>query len=262
MNKKKELLQSKTVLITGATSGIGLQLAKDYLDNDWNVIACGRNTSVLDLLTDANNQKFTIKNQLTPFAFDVTNRDQVHQAAKQLDNDGDCQCDLIILNAGNCEYINDAINFDDQKFERVITTNLISMGYCLAAFTPLVKKHGRVALMGSSASFLPLPRSEAYGASKAAIAYLADSLRIDLHQQLYVSTIFPGFVKTPLTDKNNFPMPARINVKQAARIIRHQLEKGKSHIHFPKRLTLTMKFFSLLPSSWWQKIASSLLRQH
>ena len=243
----------KKVLITGATSGIGLQLAKDYQKQGWQVFGCGRNITALE---DQHN--------IIPLQFDVTNKEQIHLTVETISpQEHKLQLDLVILNAGDCKYINDPIHFDDEIFEHVIKTNLISIGYCLSAFMPLIKANGRIAFMSSSASFLPLPRSEAYGASKAAIAYLADSLRIDLAKHgIHVSTIYPGFVKTPLTDKNDFPMPACIDVISASNIIRHQIAKGKNDIHFPKRLTLTLKFLSLFPSNLWKKIASSLLTKN
>lgn len=254
MNNKNSTLISKNILITGATSGIGLQLAKDYSKSGWQVFGCGRNFQALDKLT-----------AVIPLQFDVTDRLQVYQAAASIiAMKPEIHFDLVILNAGDCKYINDPIHFDDQIFEQVIKTNLLSIGYCLGAFSPLVKQGGRIGLMGSSASFLPLPRAEAYGASKAAIAYLADSLRIDLaSKKIHISTIFPGFVNTPLTEKNTFPMPACIDVDKASFIIQKQLAQGQANIHFPKRLTLMMKLFALLPTKLWQKIASSLLiRQH
>lgn len=242
----------KNVLITGATSGIGLQLATDYANLGWHVFGCGRNIENLKSIAE-----------ITPLKFDVTDKDQVKNSAKNLQQDNaNIQFDLVILNAGDCKYINDPVNFDDDKFEYVIRTNLLSVGYCLHAFLPLIKQHGRIAFMGSSASFLPLPRAEAYGASKIAIQYLANSLRIDLAaKNIYVSTIFPGFVKTPLTDKNDFPMPLCINVTEASQRIIKQLDIGKDNIHFPKRLTLTMKFISLLPDKLWKAIALRLLKK-
>ncbi|MGY2498603.1 SDR family NAD(P)-dependent oxidoreductase, partial [Klebsiella pneumoniae] len=110
--------------------------------------------------------------------------------------------DLLILNAGNCEYMDVADGFDGELFARVIETNLIATGHALAAFLPLLGEGARLAIVSSSVSWLPLPRAEAYGASKAALDYLAATLRLDLKARgIAVTLIRPGFVQTPLTAK-------------------------------------------------------------
>jgi NAD(P)-dependent dehydrogenase (short-subunit alcohol dehydrogenase family) len=233
----------KSVLITGASSGIGLQLAHDYLAQGWQVYACGRNEQGLATLAGAKK-----------LLFDINDTDAIGVQADLIKADK-MQLDLVILNAGTCEYVDDAIHFDGQLFERVIRTNVISMGHCLAAFIPLIKTGGRIGLMGSSAVYLPFPRAEAYGASKAAVQYLASSLSLDLKPHgIGVSVICPGFVKTPLTDKNNFAMPMQQTPIQASVAIRQGLDKGRQEIHFPRRFTLILKFISLLPRGIWQKM--------
>ncbi len=234
----------KRVLITGASSGIGAQLARDYLTDGWQVFGCGRRA-----------EKLAQIKALVPLAFDITDRDQVIDAACQIEN----PLDLIILNAGDCSYIDQPWQFDDLLFERIIRINLIGVGYCLHAFLPLLAPNGRLALMGSSAAYLPLPRAEAYGCSKAAIRYLAKTLDITLantpqQQQIGVSLICPGFVKTPLTDKNDFPMPMLIDVQQASKRIRQGLARGQQEIHFPRRFTLIMKLLALLPDGLWRTL--------
>lgn len=250
-----KLAQHKTVLITGATSGIGLQLAQDYLQQGWHVIACGRDRQRLDALALVELLGTSI------IVFDISQRDQVQQAAKDLTHlliQKHCQLDLVILNAGSCEYIDDAKAFDDALFERVIHTNLISMGYCLGAFLPLMPKGSHIGLMSSSAIYLPFPRAEAYGASKAGVQYLASSLAIDLMQfGIGVSLICPGFVATPLTAKNNFPMPMQVTVEAASRAIRRGLKRGQREIHFPRRFTYLLKLLSFLPAFLWQKMMAT-----
>lgn len=236
--------QQKTVLITGASSGIGLQLASDYLQQGWKVFACGRNKQGLDKLVGAEK-----------LLFDINDVDAVKAEAERLQNGDFTNLDLVILNAGTCEYVDDALHFDSALFERVIRTNVISMGHCISAFLPLMSRGSQLALMGSSAVYLPFPRAEAYGASKAAVQYLASSLALDLKPHgIGVSVICPGFVKTPLTDKNDFAMPMQQTPQQASIAIRGGLAKGQQEIHFPRRFTLLLKFISLLPRGAWQKL--------
>ena len=114
--------------------------------------------------------------------------------------------------------------------------------------------------MGSSSSYLPLPKAEAYGASKAAIEYLAKTLAITLSkEEIHVSYIAPGFVETPLTDLNDFPMPMRVNVEFASRRIRQGLEQRQREIHFPKLFTGLMKTLSLLPIGWQRFLLTKVL---
>jgi len=232
----------KKILITGATSGIGLALTQYYSSHKNLVYACGRNNMT---------QLESMANNVIPLSFDIAQLQQVKQAAKEVDS-----LDLLILNAGNCQYINDPRYFDSALFESVIKTNLISQAYLLECFLPLLNKGGQIAFMGSSVTYLPLSRAEAYGASKAGLDYLAMSLAVDLKSEdIHVSIIEPGFVKTPLTDKNDFPMPFLISSQQACNYIVKGLEKKKTRISFPKRMIYLMKLISLMPEQWWINLA-------
>jgi NAD(P)-dependent dehydrogenase (short-subunit alcohol dehydrogenase family) len=228
------------VLITGASSGIGLALAQHYIREGFAVIACGRNEQNLAKISSA-----------TPLVFDITDIGQVSVASlhlQQLLKDNGWKLHHIILNAGSCEYIDDAMHFDSALFFRVINTNVVAMGYCLEHFLPLLSRGAQLGLMSSSATYLPFPRAEAYGASKAAIGYLGRSLRVDLAQHgIGVSVICPGFVKTPLTAKNDFAMPMQISAEQAATEIFNGMQRQRREIHFPTKFTWLLKLASLLP---------------
>ncbi|WP_133407609.1 SDR family NAD(P)-dependent oxidoreductase [Parashewanella tropica] len=233
------------VLITGASSGIGEALYHQYLKYDYHVIACGRNAQKLNDLTQGHLNSKTL-------CFDVTDHQQVIESTKDLE-----QLDILILNAGDCKYIDDAKHFDAHSFKHNIETNLISVGYLLESLLPKLKNGGQLVLVSSSVTILPFPRAEGYGTSKAGMDYLAKSLMLDLrHYNIDVSLVHPGFVKTPLTDKNDFPMPFLITATQAAEAIFNGVSKRERYIHFPKRLTLLLRILSLLPISWWSKMIS------
>ena len=233
-------------LITGATSGIGEQLAIKYAEQGDTVIACGRNTQKLAELAKHNN--------IQTCQFDATNLQDIKAATL-----GYPQFDRVILNAGNCEYVDDARNFDSALFERVINVNLLSMGYCLEALLPKITSGGQLVMVSSSVTYLPLPRSEAYGASKAGVSYLAKTLAVDLND-VDVTLVHPGFVKPPLTDKNDFPMPMAVSAEKAADYIIKGVKKRRKEVHFPYRFTLILKALRILPLSLWLKIAKGLTR--
>ncbi len=240
----------KTVLITGATSGIGQQLALDYAAADWQVLACGRNTDKLQALQQRSDRIDTL-------AFDITDQQQVLAVGKTITQ----PLDLVILNAGTCEYIDDARQFDSSLLERVMRSNVLGTAYCLEAFTRHIPAGGQLALMGSSASFFPFPRAEAYGASKAAIAYLAQTLAVDLHpQQIAVSLISPGFVETPLTAKNDFAMPMKITVTDASTAIRAGLAKRQQHIAIPRLFTTLLALLGKLPNTLQHYLALKMVK--
>lgn len=230
----------KRVLITGATSGIGLSLAQHYALNGCEVIACGRNQERLQALCQNHNN-------LNPLVFDITDSEQVAKAATSIE-----AVDIVILNAGDCEYIDDAGNFDGALFKRIITINLLAMGDLLEHFVNKIRSSGQLVLVSSSVTYLPLPRAEAYGASKAGVDYLAKTLAIDLAcQQIDVTLVQPGFIKTPLTDKNDFSMPFLLSSEQAAQRIFKGVEQRKKILDFPKRFTYFLRLFSWMPFSWW-----------
>ena len=234
-------MSNKTILITGATSGIGHSLFEQYSQQGEQVIACGRNQQQLELMKDKS---------FKTCCFDMTDKQAIEKSAASIES-----LDILILNAGNCRYIDDAKNFDGELFADVIETNLISLGWLLQYLLPKVKKGGQVIFVSSSATLLPFQRSEAYGASKAGIDYLAKSLRLDLiKEKIDVTLIHPGFIKTPLTDKNDFSMPFLLTSDEAASRIITAIKKRKTYAHFPKRLTLLLKTISLLPDFIWQKI--------
>ncbi|MBU2872109.1 SDR family NAD(P)-dependent oxidoreductase [Colwellia sp. E2M01] len=234
----------KTVLITGATSGIGLSLFNQYVARGDRVIACGRDANKLALLA---------ADAYKTYQFDINNSDEIKQALQDLMQLE--PLDIVILNAGDCRYIDNAKQFDGKLFADLIHTNLASLGWLLQYTMPHISKGGQLVFVSSSATILPFPRSEAYGASKAGMDYLANSLRIDLaNENIKVTLVHPGFVKTPLTDKNDFNMPFLITSEQAATRIIAGVDKGKAYLHFPKRLTYLLKFLSLLPKPIWQKM--------
>lgn len=236
------------ILITGATSGIGNQLALDYHGSDNEIWVIGRKEKPLKKLAEMGMHTGQI---------DLTNREQSQQLFATIP-----PIDLAILNAGTCEYI-DMPNFDSKLLTRVMRANVESLAISLEGVLPLLRSgEGRhLAVMGSSAAYLPLPRAEAYGASKAAVAYLVETLRITLtKEEINVSLICPGFVETPLTELNDFPMPFKISTKQASRAIQKGLKNRKAEIHFPKRFTYILKAMALLPRPIWQRLAKKMVQ--
>ncbi|WP_318416113.1 SDR family NAD(P)-dependent oxidoreductase [Photobacterium leiognathi] len=226
----------KQVLITGASSGIGKQLACDYADNNWHVIACGQNQARLNELENHHSS-------IQSLQFDVTDIESTKTALSQLTE----LPDLIILNAGTCEYINEGV-IDTALFKRVFNVNVFGILHCIEALQDRFTERTHIVIISSSASFIPLPRAEAYGASKAAISYISQTLALDLqHKNIKVTLVNPGFVKTPLTDKNDFAMPMLVTPEFASQKIRHGIEVGKKEIHFPIVFTLFLKTIALLP---------------
>lgn len=236
------------ILITGATSGIGKQLALDYFQEGHEVWAVGRNQDALNELSAQG---------LNTAQLDLENRTAALEWFASM-----TPLDCAILNAGSCEYI-DLPDFDSALVSRVMRTNVESMAVSIEGVLPLLRLGERPHLVGvgSSAAYLPLPRAEAYGASKAAIAYMIRTLRVDLFtENIDVSLVCPGFVKTPLTDQNDFPMPFRISVEEASLYIRRGIEKRKLEIHFPKRFTFFLKMLSLIPEYLWVRMSQRLIR--
>ncbi|MZI95103.1 SDR family NAD(P)-dependent oxidoreductase [Vibrio sp. CAIM 722] len=241
---------SLKVLITGASSGIGKQLATDYAKEGAQVIACGRNQQALHELQQ-------IAPNITPLAFDVTNTDDTKKALQCLP----FEPELWILNAGVCEYIDNGI-IDSDLISRVMAVNFQGVVNCIEGIQPLLRAGNRVAIVSSIAGELAMPRAEAYGASKVAITYLARALRVAWRpSHVDISVVYPGFVATPLTAQNTFSMPMMISAQQASLGIRKGLAKGKPHIYVPRVFTTMIRLIALLPYSWQQRLMKNLIRE-
>lgn len=238
----------RSVLVTGASSGIGLQLAKDYKNDGWSVYACGRNKAKLSEQFDDLG--------IQTLAFDITDKQACEQALAEIDPP-----ELIILNAGTCEYVDDALQLDPDLFSRVFQANVIGVINSLAPLLPRLKQGSRVAFVSSSVTFLAFPRAEAYGASKAALNYIARSIAVDLKSKhINVSLVQPGFVDTPLTRKNDFQMPSLVTVEEASNAIRKGLKKGKTTIAFPFMFIQILRLMSLIPQAIWVKLSQGMIR--
>lgn len=236
-----------TVLITGASSGIGAGLAKSWADEGCHVIACGRDPARLAVL-----HQYSANVTVRPF--DMTDREACRQAL------ADCHADLVVLCAGTCEYL-DRGEVDAALVERVMNTNFIGPINCLTALQPQLVSGNRVVLVSSMAHWLPFPRAEAYGASKAALTWFADSLRLDWEPKgIAVTVVSPGFVDTPLTQKNDFEMPGQVSVDSAVKAIRRGLAKGKNHIAFPTGFSLILRLLSGLPAVLQRALLRRMVR--
>ncbi|MCC5881816.1 MAG: SDR family NAD(P)-dependent oxidoreductase [Halomonas sp.] len=248
----------RRIWLTGATSGIGRALAVRLLDQGHLVALSGRSETALRSLSKG-------RSNALPLPLDVTDRDAIDTAGRHL---GDLfgHLDMAILNAGTCEYL-DPPHLDSALVERVFAVNFFGAVYCTTAALPLLRlareQGGRpqLAATSSASAYLALPRAEAYGASKAALSYYLESLRLDLaHEGIDISVIHPGFVATPLTERNDFAMPMRISAEAAATAIIAGLAKRRFDIHFPRRFTLGIRLLGLLPPSLRFRLGRQLAR--
>lgn len=250
----QQLQSTSRIWITGAGSGIGLALAEQLAQAGHQLVITARSASRLEDLASRYSQI-----QVAPA--DVTDPEALQVVAQEI-KDTLGGLDMLILNAGTCEYL-DQGRVDSALIKRVMDTNFMGLVYCLEAVQPLLmkSKHPYLVAVSSSAAYAPLPRAEAYGASKAAVSYFMESLRIDLaHQGVGVSVVYPGFVKTPLTDKNDFPMPLQISAEQAARQIIQGLEKGQPEIRIPRFFVEMVRRLGRLPFFLRTRLTQRMVR--
>lgn len=224
------------IWIVGASAGIGRELALLYRDQGHNVVVSARNKEALEEICD---------DKISALPFDVLDFE-----ACQLAFDGVLarlgEIDLFIYNSGIYQPMN-CDNFDVDYAKKTVAVNFSSIFHFLPRLVE--EKCPHIALTASVAGYFGLPNSMAYGASKAAMINLAQGLYGELKRKnIAISVINPGFVKTRLTDKNDFAMPFIIDAKQAAQIIAKGLARKKFEIHFLKKFTFLMKFLGLLPN--------------
>lgn len=249
-------MQTQSVcLITGASSGLGRALALQFARSGWQVVALARSQVLLEQLRHEHAG-------IDVLPVDLTDSAQLAGATAELSARYG-RLDQVILNAGTCEYV-EAEDLNLGSFERTFNLNVLAVVACTKAWLPLLQHSStpRLAIVSSLAHLFPFGRAEAYGASKAAISYFTDSLRVDLaHTPIQVCLIEPGFVDTPLTQKNDFPMPFLLSSADAASRIYRALALGRVRLQFPRRLTLSLKLLNLLPYRLRQQLAARMARQ-
>jgi NAD(P)-dependent dehydrogenase (short-subunit alcohol dehydrogenase family) len=239
---------SQRIWLTGASSGIGHSLAIELLDKGHQLVLSARSREPLEILA----QRYP--GQVLVAAGDLTDADQVRTIGLLIRQHlGALDC--AILNAGACEYL-EVSDFEAAMIERVMKSNLFTSAYCIETALPLLRRGNKAHLVaiGSSVTFAALPRAEAYGTSKAALRYLMETLRIDLASEgIAVTLVSPGFVDTPMTAQNDFPMPFRWSVEQAAREIARRLPAQPCEINFPKPFIAILRLLGALPK--WLQVA-------
>ena len=259
----RQTIQSQTgwvgpTWIVGASTGIGAALAQAIGPLADLLILSARNQSALAQVA----QKIPTETQILPF--DITDSQATAAACAQLK---DTEISMVILNAGTCEYM-DSAHLDLALLNRVMQTNFFAMVSLIDQALPLLQtpiKSGatraKLVIMSSSVTYQALPRAHAYGASKAALRYFAECLKIDLQREgIDVHLISPGFVKTPLTDKNDFDMPFLISAEAAAQAIITGLRANKFDISFPKPFIWILKSVAKLPDKLAFKLLAHLSR--
>lgn len=230
----------KTAWITGGGSGIGRELALELAAHSWQVVVSGRTQAKLDEVCSA-----APAGTVTAIACDVTDLDAMRQTAEQIG-----QIDLAVFNAGVFTPFDAKDGFDAATITHTMDVNYGGAVHGIEAVLPGMRERrkGHIALVASVAGYRGMPLAAPYSASKAAMISLCESLKFDFDTLGITTTVItPGFVKTPLTEKNEFPMPMLVDVDVAARIIRKGLEVGKFEITFPKRLSYTLKLMRCLP---------------
>ena len=239
LNPKLIDWNGQRVWLIGASSGIGEATAKLLMQRGARVALTSRNEEALVALADS---------KAHVAAADVTDRTSLQTAFASV-----CATlggiDLAIINAGTHDPIR-AWELDAEAAEKLVQVNLVGAINVTALLVPLLMQQGagRLALTGSVAGYGGLPTGLIYGATKAALINFAETLYLDLAPKgIAVHLINPGFVKTPLTDLNEFKMPALIEASEAAEEILAGIASGQFEIHFPRRFTRVLKLLNLLP---------------
>lgn len=249
-------ISGSRVWITGASSGIGAALADELVGRGARVAISARRLDRLEQVSQG---------RMVVMPLDVTDSDAVRAAAGDV-RDALGEIDIAVLNAGAWTQTKVA-NWDADAFREQVEVNLLGTSACLAGVLPrmLERRAGKIVIVSSVVGYRGIPGAEAYGATKAALLNLAESLRADLAPSgVVVQWVSPGFVRTELTGTNTFPMPFIIDADVAARAIADGLETTRPEIVFPFPMAAGMKLLQLMPHRLWTHVwkRQSSLRKH
>jgi short-subunit dehydrogenase len=241
--------------ITGGSSGIGASLARELAANGATVAITARRAGLLEQVAATAEGSGSVH----AYTGDVRDRDGLLDITRRIHRDLG-PIDLAVLNAGTWTQV-DVVNWDSSSIRDHIETNLLGMVNSLDAIVPgmIDRRAGRIVGIASVAGYRGYTRAEAYGTTKAAEINLLESLRIDLAPLgVEVQTVNPGFVRTPLTMRNEFPMPFMIEAPDAARRIVRAIERGKAEAVFPLPYMVGMKLVRFAPVRPYTRVSAWL----
>ena len=236
-------MNKKTIWITGGSTGIGKALAIKFASNGWNVAISARRENLLQEISDNNENIFS-------YPLDVTNKSQCKEVFNKIKSKFQ-NVDICFFSTGTWNPKKEK-DIDVEQIEDVFKVNFFGTLNSIKAVEEYFKnkQDGIITIVSSIAGYRGLPNSTGYGPSKSALNNLAESLYFDFKRSnVRVCLVSPGFIKTPMTDKNDFKMPFLKTTEYAAnKIYDGLINKNNFEIHFPKSLTLILKLFSFLPS--------------
>ena len=248
-------MNKKTIWITGGSTGIGRALAIKFASEGWNVAVSARRTELL-------NELKKINENIHPYPLDVTDKEKCNKIFNEIKNKFE-NIDICFFSTGTWNPKKEK-EIDVEQMEEVFKINFFGTVNSIKAVEQYFreKKNGIITIVSSIAGYRGLPNSTGYGPSKSALNNLAESLYFDFKRHnVRVCLVSPGFIKTPMTDKNDFKMPFLKTPEFAANQIYDGLiNKNIFEIHFPKALTLTLKFLSFLPSKIYFKLVGRMTK--
>jgi len=239
----------KKIWITGASSGIGRSLAIKFANEGWKVAASARRENLLKELSD----KYP---NIESFPLDVTNIDKCNSVFKEIIEKFK-NIEICVFGTGVHDPESEK-KFNLDKVRKIMEVNFFGTMNSINSVYSYYnkKKSGQISVISSVAGYRGLPAAGAYCASKSALTSFTESLNFEMKRKnVRVTLISPGFIKTPMTDQNDFPMPLIKSPEFAAEQIYLGLIKKKGfEIHFPKIFTFFLKFLRMLPNSIYFKL--------
>tara|TARA_Y100001970_G_scaffold277468_1_gene381682 strand:- start:135 stop:893 length:759 start_codon:yes stop_codon:yes gene_type:complete len=248
-------MSKKTIWITGGSTGIGKALAIKFASKNWNVAVSARR---VELLNDLSNSYENI----SCFPLDVSDKEKCKEVFTEIKNKFE-NIDICFFSTGTWDPKKEK-DIDLEQMQNVFQINFFGTVNCIKAVEQYFrdKRNGIITIVSSIAGYRGLPNSTGYGPSKSALNNLAESLYFDFKRyDVRVCLVSPGFIKTPMTDKNNFKMPFLKTPEYAAdKIYDGLVNKNIFEIHFPKSLTITLKLLSFLPSKIYFGLVGKLTK--
>ena len=236
-------MNKKTIWITGGSTGIGRALAIKFASKGWNVAVSARRVELLNELSNS-------YEKISAFPLDVTDKSKCEEVFNEIKKKFE-NIDICFFSTGTWNPKKEK-DINVEQMEEVFKVNFFGTVNSIKAIEEYFrnKKSGIITIVSSIAGYRGLPNSTGYGPSKSALNNLAESLYFDFKRyNVRVCLVSPGFIKTPMTDKNDFKMPFLKTPEYAANQIYNGLiNKNIFEIHFPKALTITLKLLSFLPS--------------